>query len=905
MATPTIPNGEEYFFPIIYEGNGAGQRVGKFVPFTNSGTIAKSCVFDDGANDYLSRTSGTATSTKTFTVSLWCKRANLSTQTMISLANLTGTSKCPVINWGSGNTIQLATSGGSALNKITNRTFEDTSKFYHILVRYDLTQDAADDRVRLYVDGDQITSFGTNTNTLQKTDDFVLNSQTQHIGRTVSSGSPTQYLDGYLAEINYIDGQSLGPSSFGLTDTSTGRWIPKTVSPFPTTTTDIAVTVVDSGGNKYALDGVTQDTVTLIEGATYKFDQSDSSNSGHPLRFSTTSDGTHGGGSEYTTGVTTVGTPGSSGAYTQITVATGAPTLYYYCTNHSGMGGTANTQEQYGTNGFRLEFGTSSAMGDDTSGKENDFSPTNIDATNQTTDSPTQNHATLSPHSAYKSSNFTLSEGNLKATSTSTSGTHSGQGGMRIPSGGKYYWECEIDAGKDGMGIGVIPTDTPTTSANPSTATLYLSNGSMRTDGSNAISYGSGVDNGNIMGFALDLSNPSAGKLYVSVNGVYENSGNPVTGANPAPSNQLTGDLRVIYQDGSNGFEPVYIYNFGQKSFNTAPPTGFVALQQDNLPETAKGVSGLVWMKNRDANDNHQLYDSSRGAQIALTPNTTGAESTVVDGLQKFLAGGQQIEDNNLINTSGESFVSWNWVANGGTTESISAAGEFDIASTVQKNLTAGFSIVQYTGNGNSTDGQGVGHGLGAEPKWIIIKELTGDSWNCWHGAFGNEKILLNDPGKKFSSTAFGNYTPSSTIFKVRGNNTNASSTNYVAYCWKEIAGYSKFGSYGGGGSVTPFIYTGFQPALIIIKCTSDNSTDWVMYDNKRDPINVNATQSTTLYPNLPDDDASAGGIHFFSNGFQPKSTNGFNNGTSRSYIYIAFSKNDFLGDGTSPMTAR
>jgi len=115
-----------------------------------------------------------------------------------------------------------------------------------------------------------------------------------------------------------------------------------------TNVTNYAVTVASGtniygSGNKYYINGSVSPTLTLNEGSTYWFDQSDSSNSSHPLRFSTTANGTHNSGSQYTTGVTTTGTPGSAGAYTKITVASGAPTLYYYCTNHSGMGGQANT----------------------------------------------------------------------------------------------------------------------------------------------------------------------------------------------------------------------------------------------------------------------------------------------------------------------------------------------------------------------------------------------------------------------------------------------------------------------------------------------------------------------------------------------------------------------------------
>lgn len=140
-------------------------------------------------------------------------------------------------------------------------------------------------------------------------------------------------LDGVTAtntELNYVDGV-----------TSNVQTQLNAKQPYAT----IAVTVVNSGGNKYALDGTVQQLALLAPSVTYRFDQSDSSNASHPLLLSTTSNGTHGGGSAFTTGVTAVGTPGSAGAYTEVKLEQDAPdTLYYYCTNHSGMGGEIDSK---------------------------------------------------------------------------------------------------------------------------------------------------------------------------------------------------------------------------------------------------------------------------------------------------------------------------------------------------------------------------------------------------------------------------------------------------------------------------------------------------------------------------------------------------------------------------------
>ena len=163
MATPTIPNGEEHFFPIIYEGNGAGQRVGKFVPFTDNGTIANSVIFNDADNAYLSRTND-AGDRDTFTISVWVKRCALgSVQYILDTYDGSSTND-GMIRFNTDNTMSIRLGSPSSLLYITNRTFEDTSKFYHIMLSVNTGESTAADRAKLYVDGDRITSFSTQTN---------------------------------------------------------------------------------------------------------------------------------------------------------------------------------------------------------------------------------------------------------------------------------------------------------------------------------------------------------------------------------------------------------------------------------------------------------------------------------------------------------------------------------------------------------------------------------------------------------------------------------------------------------------------------------------------------------------------------------------------------------------------
>jgi len=225
------------------------------------------------------------------------------------------------------------------------------------------------------------------------------------------------------------------------------------------------------------------------------------------------------------------------------------------------------------------------------------------------------------------------------------------------------------------------------------------------------------------------------------------------------------------------------------------------------------------------------------------------------------------------------------------------------IQSTSSAGSTQGFSIVSYTGTGSAAT---VGHGLGATPKMIIVKNRDDStkSWVTQITALGNNYLELNNSNDKFSgSTYFNNTAPTSSVFTVGTvGSTNASSDNFIAYCFSEVKGYSKIGSYTGGSN--PFVYLGFKPAWVLIKRTNANSTSWVMHDNKRNPFNAvddrlwaDSTNTSTT--------SSSYDIDFLSVGIKIKSTNSLVNTSGGSYIYMAFAESPFVNSNGIPTNAR
>ena len=393
-------------------------------------------------------------------------------------------------------------------------------------------------------------------------------------------------------------------------------------------------------------------------------------------------------------------------------------------------------------------------------------------------------------------------------------------------------------------------------------------------------SYGSTAAAGDVIGVAVDASSSTASITFYKNN---VSQGTAFTG--------VTGDLMPAMSSTSgSGMCPT---NFGQRPFAYTPPTGFKALNTQNLPEPtikkgnqyfdAKAYTGnggtqtisgmqfapdLVWIKNRGSVTDHGLFDTVRGATKRISSNLANAESTEVNSLTAFTSDGFTVGATQDFNQNGVGLVGWQW----------------------KEGATPGFDIVTYTGNGSA--GRTVAHSLGVTPAMTIVKDRSNgtNGWPVWHKAFSNSQTLYLESTTGLLTrdrvTAV-----SSTTFTV-GSHTevNNNGNTYVAYLFAEVAGFSKFGSYTGNGSSDgPMIFTGFRPRFILLKRT-DTTGNWNMYDSARSPRNAD---TKVLYPNLSNsEDASTDHFDWLSNGFKMKSTNQNTNGGT--FIFAAFSENPF-----------
>ena len=320
----------------------------------------------------------------------------------------------------------------------------------------------------------------------------------------------------------------------------------------------------------------------------------------------------------------------------------------------------------------------------------------------------------------------------------------------------------------------------------------------------------------------------------------------------------------------------------------------------------------LVWTKHRGSGATNPTFtDSVRGGDKQMGTSSNAAEDSGSHGkISSFDSDGITVIDGtngtyprlyfNSLNPFGASvggnYVGWSWKAGG----SASSNGDGSITSTVSNNSTSGISIGTYTGNG--TAGATVGHGLGANPDVLIVKERGNtNSWVFSHKDLTDQSgyyLLLNSTGAQATDNWFNNTSPTSTVFSTNSTPTNRSSGTYVFYAFKEVKGYSKFGSYTGNGNADgTFVYTGFAPAFVMFK-RSDSTSNWIIFDQKRGLHNLN---DNYLYANATSAEgtSSSSGVDLLSNGFKQRNTYADANTSSGTYIYMAFAENPFVTEGT------
>ena len=305
----------------------------------------------------------------------------------------------------------------------------------------------------------------------------------------------------------------------------------------------------------------------------------------------------------------------------------------------------------------------------------------------------------------------------------------------------------------------------------------------------------------------------------------------------------------------------------------------------------------FVWIKNYgdgEADRDHKLFDSTRGIKEALQTNVDNGQDFSNSHLLDFLPTGFEVGNDNDINGTfpADQFVAWCWHADSGNTSSNSNG---TITSTVQANDVAGFSIVKYTGNGSS--GASIGHGLSVQPNMIISKNMdSSEDWMVFHSSLSaNNALKINSTNAAFDATAGtkgGGFSVDDTKMTVLSgasnqDNNNKSGDEHIAYCFRDITGYQKFGSYTGDSGTSHSIETGFKPAFILIR-RIDSGDNWLIFDSFR---NGTTNNNQILKPNAKTQQTNpnlGNGLDFTDTGFTIKTTDSSVNHSSGTYIYWA-----------------
>jgi hypothetical protein len=991
---------------------------GALTPLTNN--LTNSLRFRASNSAYLSRTPATAGSRTTWTWSGWVKRGQLGTTVAVISCGSYSTNLFQVYFDSSDqlyiNNFPNSTTPNVAL--YTTQVFRDPSAWYHIVVVMDTTQATSSNRVKIYINGSQVTAFSTATYPAQNaTPNWNTGSLQHNLGARDAS---TLLFDGYMADINFIDGQALEPYYFGNNDAN-GVWKPILYKgTYGTNGFYLPFTPSSTSSFAGAFNGSTQYLTTptstnfnigtgdyTVEGWVYSTSnsrsifctlgpQNSSSSALISIQIEQTSQSWTaycGDGSSYAT--ISGGQVGTINNWVHIALVRNSGSMKLYV---NGVGGTAQTLSSSPSNSkswciggilvpsllvpwignisnFRFIKGTAlytsnftpptaaltavtntqlltlqnatiidnstnaftitnngsvamsaatpyafAALTQDTSGNNNGWNANNISLTagvtyDSMTDVPTNTSATTGNYAVFNplATASTVSNGNLNPSNNANA--YSAPATIAFPSTGKFYAEFTVVSAVSPypqLGIMDLSANFRTNAAMNTigNGVVYSSNGQLHLNGSLVTTYATFTAN-DIISIAYDCS---TGYVWIAKNGTWQNSGNPAAGTGYVTATTAS-TIGYTYAAGTYS-SAVIAGNFGQRPLSYTIPSGFVALNTFNLPTptilqgnkymdatTYTGNSApsntivnagqfkpdFIWWKPRNQAWDHELQDSVRGTTKYLRSNSTNAEGTVTDGLLSFNSNGFTVGAGGDWNSSSANIVAWQWQAGQGSTSSNTSGS---ITSTVSVNTTAGFSVVTWTGNG--TIGATVGHGLGVAPSFIIAKQRSGtEGFPTYHISLGATKTTnLNQTAATATSiTRWNNTTPSNTVFTLYNDAaTNGSGSTYVAYCWAEIAGFSKFGSYTGNGSTDgTFVYTGFRPRFILVKTTG--ISDWVLLDTARDTYNGMQNQ---LFPNSSSAESS-GTIRLdaLSNGFKLRVA-GDPNSSGNTYIYAAFAENPF-----------